>query len=320
MRDAPLVLVTEALSDAATQWLAERCRVERVSPQEPAWAELAARAEGLVVRTYTTVDEALLKTLPRLRVVGRAGVGLDAIDLPACRRRGVPVVSTPDANTQAVVEYVLCLLCDALRPRLYLEHPLPAEEWTQLREEVVGLWQMDELRLGILGMGRIGRRVAAVAGAIGFECVYNDLAEVPESARSGARPVPVEELFAESDVLTLHVDGRPSNRHFVSAPLLQLMRPDVLLLNTCRGMVLDAAALAEFLRANPAASAILDVHCPEPFTEASPLVGLPNAHLAPHLAARTMRAMDNMSWVVRDVWAVLDGRPPVHPAPADGTP
>jgi phosphoglycerate dehydrogenase-like enzyme len=258
-----------------------------------------------VVRTYTRVDDALLAQLPRLKVVGRAGVGLDNIDLDACARRGVRVCSTPDANTQAVVEYVLCLLCDALRPRVLLDAPVDRARWDEVRAEVVGRRQMNELRLGILGFGRIGRRVAQVAGAIGFEVEYCDLLDVPEAMRHGAFPVSAEDLFRHADVLTVHVDGRPSNRHLVGERLLGLMKPDAVLLNTSRGFVLDDHALARHLRANPASMAILDVHEPEPITDACPLLGLPNAHLAPHLASRTDAAMEAMSWVVRDVWDAI---------------
>lgn len=314
MPERPLVIQVDELADEPARWLSERCRVCAAEPASAAFAAAAGEAEGLLVRTRTRVDAALLDRLPRLRVVGRGGVGLDSIDLDACRRRGVMVVSTPDANTQAVVEYVVCLLCDALRPRLFLEHAVDEAEWIRLRDEVVGLWQMDELRLGILGLGRIGRRVAEVGRAIGFEVVFHDLVEIPEELRAGARPVGVEELFAESDVITLHCDGRASNRGFVGERLLPLMRPDAILINTSRGFVVDAGALASFLRANPAALAILDVHEREPFPESSPLVALPNAHLAPHLASRTVRATEAMSWVVRDVWSVLDGRAPKHPA------
>jgi hypothetical protein len=146
----PLVVVTEHLADEASEWLAKRFEVIHAAPTCPRFAEAAADIEALVVRTYTRVDEQLLAGLPRLKVVGRAGVGIDNIDVAACRARGVQVVSTPDANTQAVVEYVVCLLCDALRPRLFLDEAVTKQEWDELRQDVVGLWQMDELVLGIL--------------------------------------------------------------------------------------------------------------------------------------------------------------------------
>ena len=306
----PLAVVTEHLSDEASDWLATRCEVVHAGVGDPRFIECASQIEALVVRTYTQVDDKLLACLPRLKVVGRAGVGIDNIDVAACRARGVRVVSTPDANTQAVVEYVVCLLCDALRPRLFLDEAVPKQEWDELRQDVVGLWQMDELVLGILGLGRIGKRVAEVARAIGFTVVYHDIDEIAPERRNGAEPVTVTRLFAECDVLTIHIDGRPGNRGFVGRELISLMRPDAILINTSRGFVLDTVALADWLRVNPAAAAMLDVHDPEPFTDANPLIPLPNAHLAPHLASRTMTAMDNMSWVVKDVVAVLEGRAP----------
>ena len=306
----PLVVVTEHLADEAAEWLSARCEVLHAPVADVRFAEAAHEIEGLVVRTYTRVDAALLQVLPRLRVIGRAGVGVDNIDLEACRARGVQVVSTPDANTQAVVEYVLCLLCDALRPRLFLDEPVGKDEWDQIRQDIVGLWQMDELVLGILGLGRIGKRVAEVARAIGFTVVYHDIAEIAPERRNGAEPVSVTRLFAECDVISVHVDGRTENKRFVGRELISLMRPDAILINTSRGCVIDTHALADWLRVNPAAAALLDVHEPEPITDANPLLPLPNAHLAPHLASRTMTAMDNMSWVVKDVVAVLEGREP----------
>jgi phosphoglycerate dehydrogenase-like enzyme len=315
MSHRPVVAVTEQLSECAYTWLAERCDVVRARPCEAAFVEIAERLEGLVVRTYTAVDEKLLRCLPRLKVVGRGGVGLDNIDIDACKARGITVVSTPDANTQAVVEFVLCCLCDALRPRAPLERALTKEEWHQVRdEELVGLWQMNELSLGILGLGRIGRRVAEVARAIGFDVIFHDIRGIPDDERGGAEPVDLHTLFGESDIITIHVDGRASNRHFVGAHLFRLMKPDAILLNTSRGFVIDHEALAMWLLAHPAATALLDVHDPEPVEPTNPVLGLDNAHLTPHLASRTLTAMDNMSWVVKDVVAVLEGKSPKWPA------
>ncbi len=309
----PLAVVTEHLAEEAADWLAQRCELLHAGVDDARFAAACSDIEALVVRTYTQVDAPLLARLPKLRVVGRAGVGIDNIDVAACRARGVQVVSTPDANTQAVVEYVLCLLSDALRPRLFLDEAVAKVEWDQLRQDVVGLWQMNELVLGILGFGRIGRRIAEVARAIGFQVIYNDIETIPLEFRHGAQPVALEVLLSESDVLTIHVDGRPSNTKFVSAEVLTQLRPDAILINTARGCVVDSHALAQWLRANPAATALLDVHDPEPFGESYPLLGLANAHLAPHLASRTMTAMDNMSWVVKDVATVLAGGQPRFP-------
>jgi phosphoglycerate dehydrogenase-like enzyme len=299
------VIQTEHLSPTAATWLAERAEVVVGDAESAAFAAAAPRAVALVVRTYTQVNDALLARLPALRAVGRAGVGLDNIDLDACARRGVRVFNTPDANTQAVVEYVTCLVCDAVRPRLFLDAPVSKARWNEIREEVVAHRQMNELRMGILGFGRVGRRVADVARAIGFDVVFHDVLNVAESERRGARSVSAAELFATSDVVTVHIDGRASNQGFVNAALINAMKPDALFINTSRGFVVDHVALAAHLRGCPGAQAILDVHEPEPIDAANPLLGVPNAHLAPHLASRTDAAMEAMSWVVRDVWDAI---------------
>lgn len=312
---AALAIRTEHLDAGAEAWLAERCEVLHIGVDDDRFPKAAKDAQALIVRTYTTVDERLLERMPRLRVVGRAGVGLDNIDVEACRNRGVEVVHTPDANTQAVVEYVIAILCDAVRPRLTLGEPVDRARWNEIREEICGAWQMNELILGILGCGRIGRRVAQVAKAIGCTVIYHDLLEIPPEARHGASPVDFSRLLEESDVLTVHVDGRDANHGLIDAGILDRVKNDLILINTSRGFVIDEAALAEWLVRNPTAMAILDVHAQEPFTAEDPLLGLGNVHLAPHLASRTATAMANMSWVVKDVWRVLEDEPPRHPAP-----
>jgi phosphoglycerate dehydrogenase-like enzyme len=311
----PLVVRTEHLDPAAEAWIAERCEFLAAAPDDAAFESVATRIAGLVVRTYTNVNEALLDRLPSLRVVARAGVGVDNIDIAACRRRGIEVVHTPDANTQAVVEYVTALLCDALRPRIFLTEAVDQTAWNKIRSEICAESQMNELSLGILGFGRIGRRIAQVAGAIGFTVRYHDLLDIDAAHRAGAEPVSPERLFRESDVLTVHVDGRSSNHGLVDGTLLSLMKTNAILLNTSRGFIMDEPAIADWLAEHPAAQAVLDVHEKEPFADDDPLIELPNAHLAPHLASRTRTAMANMSWVVEDVWKVLSGERPKHPAP-----
>lgn len=310
----PLAVVTEELDDAAFAWLAERCDAVRCAVGNEAFPGLLARADALVIRTYTRVDAALLAQAPNLKVVARAGVGLDRVDIPACTARGVRVVSTPDANSSAVAELVFAYALDATRPRLFLEAPIDEARWRALRGELTAHKQLEDATLGILGLGRVGGRVARIGTAMNMRVIYNDLREIPEIDRRGGTPVSLERLFRESDILTVHIDGRPENRRFVSAELLAWLKPDAVLINTSRGFVIDTAALAAFLKSHPAAAAILDVHEPEPIDAGNPLLGLPSAHLAPHLGAATAKAHVNMSWVVRDVVRVLQGEPPEFPA------
>jgi len=279
-----------------------------------------ADAAGLVIRTYTQVDEALLAQAPKLKVVGRAGVGLDNVDLDACRRRGVTVVFTPDANTQAVAEYVVALILDALRPRVTLGAGDDAESFHRYRRERVGT-QLDTRTLGILGFGRIGKRVGRLGHALGMELLAHDLlpeAMLRQNVTYPFRCVDRATLFRDSDIVTIHVDGRPENRHLLDGPALGQLNRDCLLINTSRGMVVDADALADWARsaAGDGARAVLDVHDPEPpFGDvAYPLFGLANVRLLPHTASRTTQALEAMSWVVKDVWAVLEGRAPRYKA------
>jgi phosphoglycerate dehydrogenase-like enzyme len=306
----PLVIVTEELDGECLRWLAERCEVVRAASESTEFASLIGRARGLVIRTYTKVDATLLGRAPLLRVVGRAGVGVDNVDLPACGARGVRVVYTPDANTRAVIELVTAFALDALRPRVFLDEALELGAWKKLRTELIAPTQLADLTVGVLGLGRVGSGVARTMGTLARRVIYHDIAEIPEARRSGAAPVSAEELFRTADVLSVHIDGRPGNRAFVNERLLTLCKPGMLFINTSRGFVVDNAALRALLERDGSARAVLDVHEPEPFGAAYPLLGLRNAYLTPHIGAATSTAHRNMSWVVRDVARVLEGQSP----------
>lgn len=308
--ERPLVLITEELSPAAEAWLGERAEVRTVRPDDRAFNDLLARASALVIRTYTSVDAALLTSAPRLKVIGRAGVGTDNIDLAACRERGVRIVNSPDANTRAVVEFVLATLLDVFRPRLFLIKALDSAAWRALRRDLIAPRELAGLTMGILGLGRIGSQVARAAAALDVRILYHDIRDIPASSRHGATPVALHDLLAESDILTIHVDGRPSNRAIINAETFARMKPDVVLVNTSRGFVIDNFALADFLIAHADARALIDVHEPEPFGPDYPLLDIDNVHLTPHIASATAQAKENMSWVVRDVWKVLQGEEP----------
>jgi phosphoglycerate dehydrogenase-like enzyme len=305
MTTRPLVIQTEELSPRAAAYISRHARLEVAHFSTPRFEELLPLADALVVRTYTRVDRAMLDRAPNLRVVGRAGVGLDRIDVEACAQRNITVVHTPDANSQAVAELVFALLHDAVRPRLVLDKSLGADEWNALRKELTAPRQINELTIGVLGLGRIGGRVAKIAGAYGAKVYYNDLLEIDNNLRYGAEPLPLAQLLAISDILTIHIDPRPANHKFVSTEFVSQLKSDVVLINTARGVLVDAPALAAFLWANPKATALLDVHDPEPFPPDYPLLGLPNAHLSPHIAAATAAAHENMSMVVVDVVRAL---------------
>ena len=313
----PLILVTEGSDPRPLAWLRERAEVLEISANDPEFNAALARADGMIVRTYTRVDEAMLSRAPRLKVVGRGGVGLENIDVGACRNRGVEVVYTPDANTVAVGDYVFGAMLQLIRPwARFKERAYGSDEFKKIRTSLKGR-QLNELTLGILGFGRVGRRVGSIAvNGFGMRVIYNDLLSIPPGAvSSAATPVDKPTLFGECDVLTIHVDMRPGNRHLVGREQIASMKRGAVLLNTSRGEVLDAFALADAIKRGHLAGAALDVFDPEPPPADFPLLGLENVILTPHMASRTSIAIENMGWVVRDVAAVLAGERPKFPAP-----
>ena len=316
MPELPLVLVTEGSDATPLAWLKERARVIEAGPDTHAYAAALPDVVGMVVRTYTKVNAALLARCPKLKVVGRGGVGIENIDVKACRARGVEVVYTPDANTIAVGDFVIGYALQLLRPwAFFRDRAYDPKEFKRLRNTLRGV-QLNELTIGILGMGRVGRRVGKIA-ALGFDMrvIYNDLLDVQGQLTFPATAVDKPTIFREADIVSLHVDMKSGNEHLVSTPLLSLMKPTAILINTSRGEVLDDAALAAALKGKKIAGAAIDVFDPEPPRDDYPLLGLDNVLLTPHMAARTFTAIENMSWVVRDVMEVLNGRTPKYPAP-----
>jgi phosphoglycerate dehydrogenase-like enzyme len=314
----PVVLVTEGSDRGPLDWLAERADVVEIGFADAGFDAQLARAEGMVVRTYTMVNESMLAKAPRLRVVGRGGVGIENIDVNACRRRRIEVVYTPDANTLAVGDFVFGYLLQILRPwNFFRDAVYPPAEFKRIRDTVRGR-QLNELTLGVLGMGRVGRRVGHIgANGFGMRVIYNDVLDIPPSSLDfRATAVDKATLYRESDVLSIHVTLLPDNHNLVGVNELRLMKPGMVIVNTSRGEVLDAAALATAIREQRIYGAAIDVFHPEPPPVDYPLLGLDRVLLTPHLAARTYTAIENMSWVVRDVFAVLQGEKPKYPAPS----
>ena len=302
MKTQPTVWLADPIPATCRSWLSE-CSTLVDGP--------SSDVEAVVVRTATQVDRVLLDLMPQLRCVGRAGVGVDHIDLKACVERGIAVVNTPKANTESVVEYALALLLDAVRPRGDIPNDSIPERWELYRSRLTGGRRLAEYRIGILGFGRIGQRLGEVLKVLGAEVAFHDLKDVshfPQDFPSRS----LEDLFSWSDIVSIHVDGRPENLGLVTGDLLESLGPSGLLLNTSRGWVINTEHLQHWLAHHPQARAILDVHKEEPVPMADPLRKFSNARLLPHLASRTESAVEAMGWVVRDVMAVLTGSEPNH--------
>ncbi len=307
------VVVSEALSDRAMDWLAERAEVVPATSDNA--AEKVADADGLIVRTYTQVDQTLLDAGPNLKVVGRAGVALENINVPLCRSRGVEVVHTPAANTLAVVDYTIRMIIELNRKFWPMDGYVSPEQFHTIRKGKYGRFLAD-LTLGIIGCGRIGSRVGRAAAGLGMTVIYNDIKEI--DLDYPAQAVSKDEIYQRSDILTVHTPLTDETRGLIDARTLQKCKHGVQFINAARGPIVNYHDLARAVETGQVEGIAIDCHDPEPMGEDYPLFPLidqgHNVILTPHVAARVPRAMENMCDVVYDVMAVLEGRQPEWPA------
>jgi len=281
---------------------------EKVSPAtlavfaaEPGWEVLThdqlpdglpaalADADGLVVRSAVQADDALMAFAPKLRVIGRAGVGVDNIDADAATRRGIVVMNTPGANAVAVAELTIGLMLALARKLPMANSTMHAGKWEKKN------LQGSELRcktLGILGLGRVGLEVARRAKAFGLEIIGSDPFVTAAVAReNGIKLVTLEELFAQSDYLTLHVGLTPQTTGVINAKTIATMKKGVRIINCARGELIEDAALVEALKSGQVAGAALDVFVSEPAKD-TPYHALDNVVLTPHIAGSTAEAQE----------------------------
>ncbi|HEU5260874.1 MAG TPA: phosphoglycerate dehydrogenase, partial [Gemmatimonadales bacterium] len=252
-----------------------------------------ASAHALIVRSETRVTADLLTRAPGLRVIGRAGTGVDNIDVHAATRRGIAVMNAPGANTVSAAEHAMALLLGLVRHIPWAAEAMRRGEWDRKR------FEGTELRgktIGIVGLGRIGGHVAQLARAFGMQVVGHDPYLAPERAvELHVKLVPLDQLLRQADVVTLHVAHTEQTHHLINAERLRLMRPTAVLINTARGELVDEAALADAVRAKRIAGAAIDVFATEPLPADSPLRQLDRVILTPHLAASTAEAQERVS-------------------------
>ena len=248
-----------------------------------------ADADALVVRSAVQVDDELMAHAPKLRVIGRAGVGVDNIDAEAATRRGIVVMNTPGANAIAVAELTLCLMIALARRLPAANTSMHAGKWEKKN------LQGSELRgktLGILGLGRIGLDVARRARGFGMEIIGTDpFVSAAVARENGITVVPIEELFAKADYLTLHVGLTPQTHGIINAKTLATMKKGVRIVNCARGELVVESDLVAALKSGQAAGAALDVFTVEPPKD-SPYFELDNVILTPHIAGSTAEAQE----------------------------
>ncbi len=263
-------------------------------------------ADALIVRSATQVDDELLEAGAKLRVVGRAGIGVDNIDLAAATRRGVMVVNAPQANIISAAEHTLALLLAQARNINRGDASLREGRWDRSTLQGVELYGKT---LGVVGLGRIGTLVARRAAAFGMQLIAYDPYITPDSARRlGAEVVPLDELLARSDFITVHLPKTPETSGLLGAAAFAGMKDGVRIVNASRGGIVDEDALVDAVRSGKVAGAGLDVFDREPLDPDSPLLGEPRIVLSPHLGASTSEAQDKAGTdVAAAVVAALSG-------------
>lgn len=306
------ILLTEEILDPSVDSLAERHEVLRephLWKDRPALLERLRDVDAVMVRNMTTVDRAFLDAAPRLRVIGRIGVGLDNLDLRAINERGIVVCYPPEENAVSVAEHVFALLLSLARHIPAADRCVREGRWD--RSRYIGI-ELAGRTLGILGLGRIGFRVAVRARAFGMRVLAYDphlVGQHPAVTETGTELTSLEDVLSRSDVITLHLPLTEETRHLINAERLAMMKPGALIINTSRGSTVDEAALSEALRSGQLGGAALDVREQEPPGE-SPLHDLPNVLLTPHIASWTEESLHRViSTVTADVARVLDGQP-----------
>jgi len=272
-----------------------------------ALAAALADCRALLVRNRTQVRGALLDAAPKLKVVGRLGVGLDNIDVEACEARGIAVRPATGANDLSVAEYVITSALMLLRKAWFASDRVSSGAWPRM--ELIGR-ELAGKQLGLVGYGSIARMTAERARALGMTVAgFDPFLPADHPAWAGAEKMELRALLASSDVVSLHTPLTPQTKRMIDAPSLAVMKSDAILINAARGGVVDEAALADALKAGKLGGAALDVFETEPVTAASGAVfkDVPNLILTPHIAGVTDESNVRVSAVTaRSVVAVLD--------------
>jgi lactate dehydrogenase-like 2-hydroxyacid dehydrogenase len=322
----PRVFVARRFPEEGLASVAAVCEAD-VWPDElpPPRDELLRRVAGcdgiLTLLTDRVDDELLDAAGPGLRVVSNFAVGYDNIDVAACTRRSVAVGNTPGVLTETTADLAWALLMAAARRLPEGDRYVRAGNWRTWGPLLLLGPDVHGATIGIVGFGRIGQAVARRAQGFGMEILYHDVSRLPDEVTRplGAVHVPLDELLARSDFVTLHVNLTAETRHLVNASTLAAMKPTAVLVNTSRGGVVDQGALATALRTGTIWAAALDVTDPEPIPMDDPLVGLDNCLIVPHIASASRATRGKMAaMAAANLIAGVRGEPLPTPVVAGG--
>lgn len=302
------VLLTDGLEENGQSILREEATVDdRSGISADDLLKIVNEYDAVIVRGRTKITPAVFDAAPGLKVVGRAGVGVDNIDLPAAKAHGVTVVNSPLATTLAVAELTMSLMLSAVREVPRADAAMKAGKW--LKKEFEGT-ELATKTLGIIGFGRIGAAVGKRASAFDMKVIAYDPLVSPEEIRArGAEPVSLDDLFARSDFISLHTPLTPDTRGIIGADAFNKMKKGVYLICAARGGVIDEDALVAALESGKVSGAALDVFTAEP-PGLTPLVAHPKVIGTPHIGAQTIEAQERAAAdIASEVLAALRGDP-----------
>src|ERR1700761_3008835 len=295
----PRVLISDKLSPAAVAIFQERGVIVDSKPgiDKDELAKIIGEYDGLAIRSNTKVTAKLLEKATRLKVVGRAGIGVDNVDIPAATARGVIVMNTPFGNSITTAEHAIALMFALARQIPAADVSTQAGKWEKNRFMGVELYGKT---LGLIGAGNIGSIVADRANVLKMHVVAYDPFLSPERAvELGVEKVELDDLLARADIITLHTPLTDKTRNILSAEALAKTRKGVLIINCARGGLVDETALRAALESGQVGGAAFDVFVEEP-AKANPLFGAPNFVATPHLGASTNEAQENVALQVAE--------------------
>ncbi len=312
----PKVLVSDPIDQAGIDILSQVATVDvktNLTPEQ--LMQQIGEYDAIMIRSGTKLTKEIIEAGKNLKIIGRAGVGVDNVDVATATRRGIVVVNSPEGNTIAAAEHTIAMMLALSRYIPAADQSLKAGKWD--RKSFTGV-EVYKKTLGVIGLGKIGSHVAGIAKAMGMRVLaYDPYITTERAEKLGVSLVELELLWRESDYITLHIPKTKETHHLISAEAIALMKPTVRIINCARGGIIDEAALAQALREGRIAGAALDVFENEPLEPDSPLRHIgPQLVLTPHLGASTEEAQLNVAVDVaeqiRDVLLGLPARAAVN--------
>ena len=303
----PVVLIAEALAPSAMEVLGDEFEIRSVDGADrSALLPALADADAVLIRSATLIDAEALAAAPRLKVVARAGIGLDNVDVPAATARGVLVVNAPQSNIITAAEHAVALLLSVARNIPAAHASVLAGEWK--RSAFTGV-EIADKTVGVVGLGRIGQLFASRIAAFGTTVIaYDPYLQPARAAALGVQLVDLATLLTRADIISIHLPRTPETLGLIGAAELATVKPGVIIVNAARGGLIDEQALADALASGQVAGAGVDVYVKEPLGADNPLRTAPNVVLTPHLGASTAEAQDKAGTAVaRSVKLALRG-------------